>query len=153
MPLPCTQRVLPNNLLGKKPSHNSTNRHSPTKRKKNKKKYIYTSIDPKQHRAGHKARPQTTEPGHRVHGRGHKKDKRRTRRQEEDTEPSQRGQQEEDKTDNKRRTRPGHRARPQSSRGQENDKRRTRPGHRAGPQRPQSSGARPVSVASSIFLR
>ena len=34
--------------------------------------------------------------------------------------------------------------------GQQQDKRRTRPGHRA---RPQSSGARPVSVASSFYLR
>ena len=62
----------------------------------------YTSIDPKQHRAGHKPWPQTTEPGHRVHRRDHEKDKRRTRGGQEDKMRTQGP----DKLDKKRRTRP-----------------------------------------------
>ena len=67
-----------------------------------------------------------TEPSHSVHGRG-----------------GQRGAQEEDKTWTQ-----SSGARPRQ--GQEEDKTRTQPGHRA---QPQSSGARPVSVASSFSLR
>ena len=91
--------------------------------------------------------------------RGQQQDKRRTRG----------GQQQDKRRQEERKTRPqslatGARPRPVSvaragQRGQDNsrtreghqqEKRRTRPGHRA---RPQSSGARPVSVASSFVLR
>ena len=93
-----------------------------------------------------------TEPGHRVQGRGQSVCpglvSKRTRGGQQQDKRRTRGGQDPD-------TEPGHRV---QGRGQDKDKRRTRggqdpdtePGHRA---RPQRSGARPVSVASSFFPR
>ena len=126
--------------------------------------------DKRRTRPGHTAQPEEedkkspatedkrrTRPGHSPAT----EDKRRTRAQSPATEdkrrtrpghePSHRGQ-EEDKawtrspaTEDKRRTRPGHRAQPQRTRGGQGLD--TEPSHRA---QPQSSGAQPVSVASSF---
>ena len=116
----------------------------------------------------------------RVQGRGQDKDKRRTgpghrarpqrrrtrRGQEEEqgpaTEPSHRGQKEdkvqEDKAstqspgrEDKRRTRPGHRAQPQRIQNRAQPQ-RTRPGHRAQPQSPATEFRSAASECGQLFF-
>ena len=91
--------------------------------------------DKRRTRPGHRAQPQSpaTEPSHRVdrvQGRGQKEDKRRTSEDKAQPRARPRGGEEEDK------------AQPQSP--------ATEPSHGA---QPQSSGARPVSVASSFLSK